>query len=339
MKIRGVRIELGEIEAALAAHPAVRETVVIARKEGVDHRLVAYLVPTGEVSPSELRSYLRESLPEAMVPSAFVLLPAFPLNPSGKVDRKALPAPELEKPELERAYEAPQTPFERRLATLWQELLGVGRVGRHDNFFELGGDSIQAALFINRLQRELGRIVYVMALFDAPTVAELAGYLGEEADQTDRSDRSDRSDLPLEAALDELRAAVARRLGPRASEAYAGPRLPRAVFLLSPFRSGSTLLRVMLAGHSRLFAPPELVLLGFATLGERREAYSGRNRFATEGLLRAVMELRGCDADGARAIVGAGEEADLPVAGIYARLQEWAGGRLVVDKTPGYALD
>ncbi len=210
-------------------------------------------------------------------------------------------------------------------------------MGVHDNFFELGGDSIQGAMFINRLQRELGRIVYVMALFDAPTVAELAEYLG--TDQTDRSDRSDRSDLPTKEALNELRVAVFRRLGRRASQPYEGPRLPRAVFLLSPFRSGSTLLRVMLAGHSRLFAPPELELLAFGTLGERREAYSGRNRFATEGLLRAVMELRGCDADGARAIVGEAEEAGLPVAEVYARLQEWAGGRLVVDKTPSYALD
>ncbi|HEV2852358.1 MAG TPA: non-ribosomal peptide synthase/polyketide synthase [Thermoanaerobaculia bacterium] len=338
VKIRGVRIELGEIEAALSSHPAVRETVVVARKEGLDHRLVAYLVPMGESvpAPAELRSFLRATLPEAMVPSAFVVLRAFPLNPSGKVDRKALPAPSMDRMEPERAYEAPHTPMEQRLAALWAELLGVRRVGRHDNFFELGGNSIQAAMLVNRLQRELGRILYVMALFDAPTVAELAANLGEEAD---RSHRTDWADLPVEAALEELRSAVARRLGRASLKPYAGPRLPRAVFLLSPFRSGSTLLRVMLAGHPNLFAPPELELLAFDTLGERREAYSGRDRFATEGLLRAVMELRGCGADGAREIVGAAEEQDLSVAEVYGQLQAWAGGRLVVDKTPSYALD
>ena len=349
VKIRGVRIELGEIEAALAAHPAVREAVVLARRDGgSDARLVAYLVPQGEdaPTPAELRTALRESLPEAMIPSAFVVLPAFPLNPSGKVDRKALPAPPSERPELERAYEAPRNPLEARLAELWTDLLGVERIGAHDNFFELGGDSIQGAMFVNRLQRELGRIVYVMALFDAPTVAELAEYLrttypdavgklgGEGAIVVDEG-----LTVPAEQAVEELRAAVSRRLGRARPAPYTGARLPRAVFLLSPFRSGSTLLRVMLAGHPGLFAPPELEMLPFETMGERSRIYSGRNAFAAEGLLRAVMDLRGCDAEGARALVGEAEAADLPVAEMYARLQEWAGGRLIVDKTPGYALD
>ena len=345
VKIRGVRIELGEIENALAGHPAVREAVVVARTaEGTgDARLVAYFVPQGDAAPSsaDLRAFLRATLPEAMIPSVLVALDALPLNPSGKVDRKALPAPPSERPELERAYEAPRDPLEERLAGLWAELLGVGRVGIHDNFFELGGDSIQGAMFINRLQRELGRIVYVMALFDAPTVAELAAYL--RATYPDAVGQPDAAaegpEVPAEQALAELRAAVSRRLGRTAPAPYEGPRLSRAVFLLSPFRSGSTLLRVMLAGHPGLFAPPELELLAFATMGERGAVYSGRNRFAAEGLLRAVMELRGCDAEGARAIVGEAEAADLPVAEVYARLQEWAGDRLIVDKTPSYALD
>ncbi len=361
VKIRGVRIELGEIESALAGHPAVRETVVVARAGDGDARLVAYLVPLGDAVPStaELRAFLRETLPEAMVPSAFVVLPALPLNPSGKVDRKALPAPGISgtgRPEMERAYEAPRDPLEARLAGLWTELLGglgVERVGIHDNFFELGGDSIQGAMLANRLQRELGSIVYVMALFDAPTVAELAAYLrttypdavarlGGEAAVERPADEAVL--IPAGEAEEELRAAVSRRLGRGApgaglSRPYAGPRLPRALFLLSPFRSGSTLLRVMLAGHPRLFAPPELELLAFATMSERRRAYSGRNGFAAEGLLRAVMELRGCDAAGAREIIGAAEESGAEAAEIYARLQEWAGGRLIVDKTPSYALD
>jgi amino acid adenylation domain-containing protein len=373
VKVRGVRIELGEIEAALARHPEVRAAVVLARRdpepgaaETAGVRLVAYLVPAGGAAPEagELRAFLRSSLPEAMVPAAFVVLPVFPLTASGKVDRRALPAPAPASP-AERsagaaAYEEPGTALERRLAALWSEVLGVERIGRHDNFFELGGDSIQGAMLVNRIQRELGQIVYVMALFDAPTLARFAGYLaagypdaaarlaGETAPAPPSPEPGGASAAPeVAAALDELRGAVARRLGrvagPRdgraESAADAVPRNPPAVFMLSPFRSGSTLLRVMLAGHSRLFAPPELELLAFATLGERRRIFSGRNRFAREGLLRAVMELRGCDADDAERIVGAAEDEDLPVVSWYRRLQEWSGGRMLVDKTPSYSLD
>jgi amino acid adenylation domain-containing protein len=359
VKIRGVRIELGEIEAALASHPGVREAVVLARRDGgADPRLAAYLVPSGEDAPtvSELRAFLRERLPEAMVPAAFVVLPSLPLNPSGKIDRKALPAPDADSRE-ERAYEAPRDELERRLAAMWSELLGidpVGQVGIHDSFFELGGDSIQGAMFINRLQKELGRIVYVMALFDAPTVERFAEYLtraypdaverlGGMAKETAAESAGATEVTAVEPALEKLRAAVARRLGrapgvePPEEETVA--RAPRIVILLSPFRSGSTLLRVMMAGHSGLFAPPELELLAFRTMRERRDVYSGRNRFAVEGLLRAVMELHGCDADRAREIVAAAEEGDVPVIDFYRRLQEWSHGRLVVDKTPSYALD
>ena len=329
VKIRGVRIELGEVEAALCRHESVREAVVMAR----DARLVAYVVPKAgaEIVVPDLRAFLRGSLPEALIPSAFVVLPALPLNPSGKVDRKALPAPEADRADLEKAYVAPRTELERRLAAMWSELLKVPRVGIHDNFFELGGDSIQGAMFVNRLQKEMGRIVYVMTLFDAPTVAELAAALAE-AHPAARLASADEG-------VFELRAAAARRLGREALPPYAGPRLPRAVVLLSPFRSGSTLLRVMLAGHPGLFAPPELELLAFDTMGQRRDAYSGRNAFAREGLLRAVMELEGCDAEAAREIVGGFEERDLSVADAYAWLSGQAGGRLIVDKTPSYVLD
>jgi amino acid adenylation domain-containing protein len=403
VKVRGVRIELGEIEAALARHPEVRGAVVLARRdpepgaaETASVRLVAYLVPAGGAAPEagELRAFLRSSLPEAMVPAAFVVLPAFPLTASGKVDRRALPAPApaaaAERSAGAAAYEEPGTALERRLAALWSEVLGVERIGRHDNFFELGGDSIQGAMLVNRIQRELGQIVYVMALFDAPTLARFAAYLAAgypEAAERLAGETAPAHSSPepggasaavalgapavapapgaaavapapgtppilgtapeVAVALDELREAVARRLGRVASLRDGGAesaeeashRNPPAVFLLSPFRSGSTLLRVMLAGHSRLFAPPELELLAFATLGERRRIFSGRNRFAREGLLRAVMELRGCDADEAERIVGAAEDEDLPVRSWYRCLQEWSGGRMLVDKTPSYSLD
>ncbi|HVS00719.1 MAG TPA: amino acid adenylation domain-containing protein, partial [Thermoanaerobaculia bacterium] len=353
VKVRGVRIELGEIEAALVQHPDVREAVVTVRSEGSgDPRLIAYLVSTAETPPAagDLRSWLRDSLPEAMVPAAFVVLPAFPLTPSGKVDRRALPAPDFERAGDDRPFTAPRTPLEERLAGMWRELLHVERIGVHDSFFELGGDSIQGAMFINRLQEELGQIVYVMALFDAPNVADFAAYLersypeaaarlggrspGETAERLGPADTA--------AALAALQDAVLRRLGRHPGEQQTSSQIaksPRAVFILAPFRSGTTLFRVMLAGHPGLFAPPELELLAFRTLGERARVYSGRNSFALEGLLRAVMELRGCGADEARAWVEDFEQEDLPTERVYRLLQEESGGRLLVDKTPSYCLD
>ncbi len=363
VKIRGVRIELGEVEAALVSHPEVREAVALARTDGGgDPRLVAYLVVAGSLpDAAELRAFLRQSLPDAMVPSAFVGLPALPLTASGKVDRRALPAPEEGESAAGRAFIAPRTPLEERLAETWRQLLGRGRVGIDDNFFELGGDSIQGAMFINRLQEELGQIVYVMALFDAPTVAELAAYLEQSypaavarlagvgpTTADPEAPETGTAPVDLREGLAALRAAVVRRLGrrlgrderaPEEPAARRGARNPRAIFVLSPFRSGSTLFRVMLAGHPRLFAPPELELLAFGSMGERARALTGRNSFAEEGLLRAVMELTGGDAAAARVWVARFAEREAPVAEVYRELQAAAGGRLLVDKTPSYPLD
>jgi amino acid adenylation domain-containing protein len=173
VKIRGFRIEPGEIEAALAAHPRVKDAVVVARG-----RLVAYVVAPadhGDDLAATLREHLGKSLPEPMVPSVFVVLEALPLSPNGKVDRKALPEPEAPVSRQERAE--PRTELERYLAGLWSESLGVGDIGVHDSFFELGGNSISGAVLINRLQRRLDETVPVAALFDAPTVAGMAAHL------------------------------------------------------------------------------------------------------------------------------------------------------------------
>ncbi|HET8796788.1 MAG TPA: amino acid adenylation domain-containing protein, partial [Thermoanaerobaculia bacterium] len=154
VKIRGFRIELGEIEARLARYPGVRDAIVLAREEAAgDKRLVAYLVAVdGEaLQAADVRAALAEQLPEYMVPSAFVLLPAFPLTANGKVDRQALPAPETTSL-LARAYEAPRGKTEETLAAIWTELLRVERVGRDDNFFELGGHSLLAVQLISRLR-------------------------------------------------------------------------------------------------------------------------------------------------------------------------------------------
>ncbi|NPC83083.1 amino acid adenylation domain-containing protein, partial [Pyxidicoccus fallax] len=177
VKVRGLRIELGEIEAALEQHPQVRQAVVVVREDATgDKRLVAYVVPpSGAQPPStpEVRDFLKAKLPEYMVPSAFVPLEALPLNSSGKLDRKALPAPDLSRSELRPAYVAPRNDVEQRLCDIWAQVLGLKQVGIHDNFFELGGDSIISLQVVARA-RQAGLSLSVRQLFQHQTVAQLA---------------------------------------------------------------------------------------------------------------------------------------------------------------------
>ncbi|PBQ12565.1 amino acid adenylation domain-containing protein, partial [Pseudomonas syringae] len=180
VKIRGFRIELGEIDARLAKYPAIHEAVVTAREDVPgDKRLVAYYtLSTGHASVDidSLRSHLQEKLPEYMVPAIYVMLEKLPLTPNGKLDRKALPAPDSEAL-ISRGYEAPQGEIEEQIAVIWQDLLGVARVGRHDHFFELGGHSLLAVSLTGRM-RQLGLRADVRVLFSQPTLAALAAAVG-----------------------------------------------------------------------------------------------------------------------------------------------------------------
>ncbi|HEY0375499.1 MAG TPA: amino acid adenylation domain-containing protein, partial [Pyrinomonadaceae bacterium] len=178
VKLRGFRIELGEVEAVLSEHPAVEAVVVMVREEVPgEKRLVAYVARRGEAEPAggELRAYLRGRLPEYMIPSAFVLLDELPLTPNGKVDRAALPAPE--RVETQTEFLAPRTPVEEILVNLYSEVLHVERVSVEDNFFELGGHSLLATQLVSRVREVFRLEVPLRALFDYPTVAELAAVL------------------------------------------------------------------------------------------------------------------------------------------------------------------
>jgi amino acid adenylation domain-containing protein len=180
VKVRGFRIELGEIEAALSSLSGVREAVVMMREDlPGDRRLVAYV--TGEAAVDALRQQLRERLPEFMVPAAFVQLAELPLTPNGKVNRRALPAPDRGPV---RAFVGPRTPVEDVLAEIWQDLLGLERVGADDNFFELGGHSLLAVLLMARIEKRLGKVVPIAALFAAPSLESLAAALSESGSQS-----------------------------------------------------------------------------------------------------------------------------------------------------------
>jgi amino acid adenylation domain-containing protein len=183
VKVRGFRVELGEVEAALLRHPSVAEAVVVAREAaGGDLRLVAYVAGGGVVvaPAAELRALLKESLPEHMIPSAFVTLESLPLTPNGKIDRKALPAPEQSRDELGATYIAPRTAVEKVLAGIWSEVLGLERVGVADNFFDLGGHSLLATQVVARVREAFEVELPLRRLFEEPTVAGLADVcLGE----------------------------------------------------------------------------------------------------------------------------------------------------------------
>ena len=175
VKLRGFRVELGEVEAVLAAHPQVGEAAVALRGSNDDRRLVGYVVARDGAAPAvpELRHYLSERLPNYMVPAAFVVLDALPLNPNGKLDRRALPAPPPGRPDLGTAVE-PRSPTEEVLAGIWAEVLGVEVVGVEDNFFDLGGHSLLATQVVARAQAAFGTEVALRSVFEAPTVAAMA---------------------------------------------------------------------------------------------------------------------------------------------------------------------
>ena len=182
VKIRGFRIELGEIEAVLSQHLGVRETVVEAREDEQDSKcLVAYTVFELDQAPtiSELRHFLGKKLPSYMLPSALVLLDALPLTPSGKVDRKALPAPEALRPELPVGYSMPQTEAEQAIAKVWQKVLKIEKIGVHDNFFELGGHSLLLVQINSKLRELFNTDLSLIEMFRYPTISALAEYFSQ----------------------------------------------------------------------------------------------------------------------------------------------------------------
>ena len=183
VKIRGFRIELGEVESVLARHPALGEAVVIAREDTPgDKRLVAYVVVSHEPTPtfSELRSFLKEKLPDYMIPTALVFLDLLPLTPNGKVDRRALPAPDRNRSQPAEVFVAPRDELELQLTEIWEKVLGVKNIGMKDNFFDLGGHSLLAVQLYARIQKIFGKDLPLTTLFQAPTIGQLTRIIRQE---------------------------------------------------------------------------------------------------------------------------------------------------------------
>ncbi|MFN0279993.1 MAG: amino acid adenylation domain-containing protein [Pyrinomonadaceae bacterium] len=190
VKIRGFRIEVGEVQTVICQFADIREAVVTAREEQTgDKRLVAYFVSGSglKIETGELRNYLRQKLPDYMVPSAYVQLDSLPLTPNGKIDRKALPAPEKDASVDRQEYEPQKTETEKTLAKIWSETLGVDNIGINDNFFDLGGHSLLATQVLVKIATETGNLLSVAELFNLPTIAEMAKTLDEQASSAKKS--------------------------------------------------------------------------------------------------------------------------------------------------------
>ncbi|PYP88150.1 MAG: non-ribosomal peptide synthetase [Blastocatellia bacterium AA13] len=215
VKLRGYRIELGEIESAIGDHPMIDKAVVVLREseDDGDMRLIAYAVTrAGEtVTSTELRSFLKNKLPEYMTPSALVLLGELPLTPTGKIDRKALPAPTMARPNLNGLLEEARTPVEQLLTAIWEQVLGTGRIGRLQNFFECGGHSLLATQVVSRVRCTFNVELPLRSLFETPTVAGLA-----ETIETLLTAKQGLQAPPVITARKEQRAALIPAAGPSA---------------------------------------------------------------------------------------------------------------------------
>jgi acyl carrier protein len=215
VKLRGYRIELGEIEAVVSEHPTVRQAVVTVREDQPgDKRLVTYIVAETNPPPGtkELREFIRNKLPDYMIPTAFVMLESLPLNSHGKVDRGALPAPDGLRPELDTSYVVPRTEAERNIAEVWQEVLRLESVGIFDNFFDLGGHSLLMIQIHDKLREKFKFEVSMVELFEYPSINSLAEHLNRQKNVTSLQDEN----LVLAAKLREGRNRLRQQRATRA---------------------------------------------------------------------------------------------------------------------------
>lgn len=355
VKIRGQFVDLNRLEDLLSGLDSVAQAAVaVDQAEQNNSYLVAYvkLQPYSQATITSLYQQLANRLPSHMLPRAIVLLDQFPIAVSGKIDRRALPKPDTRRPALAVPYVPPRTALEQYLVGLWQEVLNVTPIGIDDNFLELGGDSLRAMLLMNRLYALSGSFIYVHILFEAPTIAAFSKILmlhypaiaqqiagKPEHTELDGQQRQPPSAYKLnQAVVQQIRTwLTVLRQQPAYLSSNPETKNPPAVFVLSPPRSGSTLLRVLLAGHPQLFAPPELSLLGFHTLQERHTTLNEPGAGLLMGAIRAIMAAQHCDVETAAAIMAQMEAANLTTQTFYQQLQSWIQPRCLVDKTPTYA--
>nr|WP_231402876.1 AMP-binding protein [Caenimonas aquaedulcis] len=344
----GEKVSPHEVDQLLLSHPAVADAASFAVPHatlGEDVGAVVVLRDGAKATQEELTAFLRDRLAFFKIPRVMHFIDAIPRGANGKLQRavlterfgKAAAAAAGARAE----FVAPQDPVGKLIASMWQDILKVDAVGMNDDFFALGGESLKAASFVNALQQKWGDTLYVSSVFDAPTLARYENYLKQHypdvvARMLGQSVAPKAAESKVTPAMiDQLRAAIAR---PAPMLARPARKNPPAVFVLSPPRSGSTLLRAMLGGHPDLFSPPELYLLSFNTLADRKAWFSGSQRFQLEGNIRALMQIRNQPLEEVQAFMADLEAKAYPTQDYYRMMQEWLGKRLIVDKTPAYAI-
>lgn len=377
VKHNGYRIELDEIENTLLSLENVKEAaVVVINPQTSDQKLKAFVTLKKNLTTAPqqntdleqaLKSNLSDLLPAYMLPAQIICLPQMPLTPIGKIDRKQLATTALPPTDSQRII-LPETPNGHTLTTnthlqqyisdCWKKILHLEQIDPNDKFFELGGTSLQAARFVSLIQQEMGQTVFIVSIFDNPTIASYAAFLEKEYPNTcDKLGVSDKKDTPTSTlplttgekstqntakptTCVSARAALAPYIyhsDKKQTPKY--PKNPTALFILAPPRSGTSLLRLMFAGHPQLLAANELQLLHFATMGERQTAYSGKYSLWREGLVRTLMALLKTDAPQARQWIARYEAQDSTIQNLYAELQTLIAPRLLLDKSPSYCLD
>jgi acyl-CoA synthetase (AMP-forming)/AMP-acid ligase II/acyl carrier protein len=348
----GEKVSPHEVDQLLLAHPAVADAASFPVPHptlGEDVGAVVVLREGASATPEQIKDYLRERVAFFKVPRTLRFVDEIPRGANGKLQRAVL-TDKFGKAEAGAAaeveYVAPTNPIARTLTEFWGAALGRERIGMNDDFFLAGGDSLKAAGLINALQQRFGDTIYVSSVFDAPTPAQYEHYLRQQYPEVvarmlgqaiaPKAAGSPRLTPQVVAAIE---AAIPHAL--RASPVLSARKNKRAVFVLSTPRTGSTLFRAMLAGHSKLFSPPELYLLAYENMAERRDFFwfTGAQKSQLEGNTRALMELRGVDVQGAEKIVAELEARACPTQEYYALMQEWLGDRILVDKTPAYAME
>lgn len=343
----GEKVSPHEVDQLLLSHPAVGDAASFAVPHptlGEDVGAVVVLREGAAATQQELSAFLRDRLAFFKIPRVMHFIDAIPRGANGKLQRAVLTEKFGKAAAADAAarsnFVAPQDPVSKLIAGMWQDILKVDAVGMDDDFFAIGGESLKAASFINALQQKWGDTIYVSSVFDAPTLGGYAKFLEKHYPElVSRMLGQSMAPKAQEAKITpqmvhELRTAIARS----APKPWVPKKKnPPAVFVLSPPRSGSTLLRAMLAGHPKLFSPPELYLLTYNTLADRKAWFSGSQRFQLEGNIRALMQIRKQPLEEVQAWFSELEEKAFPTQEYYGMLQEWLGDQLLTDKTPAYA--
>lgn len=344
----GEKVSPHEVDQVLLSHPAVADAASFAVPHptlGEDVGAVVTLRPGVSATVDDLKAFLRERIAFFKIPRLLRFVDDIPRGANGKLQRAVLTEKfgRLEEAAATRAaFVAPEGPVAKQLAEIWKEILQTEEIGMESDFFESGGDSLKAASLINALQQRWGDTIYVSSVFDAPTLGRYAKFLEKHYPELvsrmlgqSVAPRSQEAKINPQ-MVNDLRGAIAKS----APKPWTPKKKnPPAVFVLSPPRSGSTLLRAMLAGHPKLFSPPELYLLTYNTLADRKAWFSGSQRFQLEGNIRALMQIRNQPLEEVQAWFTDLEERNFPTQEYYGMLQQWLAeqGQILTDKTPAYA--